>query len=161
MRLACNRSSPLCFPCFREVMLQSRVNQTSGTSSRISSSKVRPVRCSACCASEGKPPADSSFAILSMRHIGKNNVAKPINGSLCTTARTQSSNELRSRPRKNTPAAVISSSMPQHFSLGLCNTMRIGTPRLSPVAFCASLSIIVSTFAKQTSRKRTDMLCHV
>src|SRR5512138_2859177 len=48
------------------------------------------------------------------------------------TERTQSSKAFRSRPRKNTPAEVISSSMPQHFSRGLCRTSNTGTPPVMP-----------------------------
>src|SRR5690242_5332440 len=46
------------------------------------------------------------------------------------TARIHSSNAFKSSPRKNTPAPLISSSMPQYFSRGVCNTIRTGVPRL-------------------------------
>src|ERR1043166_5179382 len=46
------------------------------------------------------------------------------------TARIHSSNAFKSSPRKNTPAALISSSMPQYFSRGLCRTISIGVPAL-------------------------------
>src|ERR1043165_5601599 len=45
------------------------------------------------------------------------------------SARIHASNAVKSSPRKNTPAALISSSMPQYFSRGVCKTMRTGVPR--------------------------------
>src|ERR1044072_6478903 len=46
------------------------------------------------------------------------------------TARIHSSNAFKSSPRKNTPAALISSSMPQYISRGLCRTISTGVPAL-------------------------------
>src|SRR5437762_7921427 len=46
------------------------------------------------------------------------------------TDRIHSSNAFKSSPRKNTPATLISSSMPQHFSRGLCSTISTGVPGL-------------------------------
>src|SRR5947209_10250626 len=92
-----------------------------------------PVRCSNCSARDGTPPALSSFETRSTRHIGKKRSDNPMKGSSCATAHTQSSKAFRSRARKNTPAALISSSTPQHFSRGLCRTSMTAAPDLIPL----------------------------
>src|ERR1700730_12949104 len=92
------------------------------------SATLWPLRLSACSQSDGTPPAVSSRVNRSTRQRGKNRSLTPTKGSLCKSECSQSSNEFKSRPRKNTPAAVISSSSPQHFSRGLCRTTTIGAP---------------------------------
>src|SRR5205085_11613343 len=99
-----------------------------------------------------------------------NSSDKPMNGSSCTTARTQSSKAFRSIPRRKTPAALISSSTPQHFSRGLCRTMITGSPGLIPLApsdsfirfdFASAIYLIVFPVGKQLSYKLSDPLYYI
>jgi hypothetical protein len=98
-----------------------------------SSETVRPLRRSTSWLREGISPDGSSFEMRSTRHMGKNRSPKPIKGSSWTTACIQLSKAFKSRPRKNTPAGLISSRRPQHFSRGECSTIITAVPVWMPV----------------------------
>ena len=117
------------------------------------SCNFRPVRCSSCSLREGTPPAASSRVTRSTRHIGKNISEGPINGSSWATACTQSSKALRSRPRKNTPAELMRSSTPQHFSRGLCRTTTTASPSPIPRLLVSPFSTRrINSFPSQTAQ---------
>ena len=82
----------------------SEKSHSRGCKPATSSPTLRPVFCSTCSHIEGMPPDVSSREIRSTRHIGKNRSPNPTKGSSCITARNHSSNEFKSRPRRNTPA---------------------------------------------------------